>query len=62
MPYVMIRQHMLTGNTEALREAVLLGKAWGITREWLVHGFAVTAYYTGFEALSKALDAVGDII
>jgi alkylhydroperoxidase/carboxymuconolactone decarboxylase family protein YurZ len=41
---------------------VLLGKAWGITREWLVHGFGVTAYYTGFEALSKALDAVGDIL
>ena len=24
------------GNHDALREAVLLGKAWGITREWLV--------------------------
>jgi hypothetical protein len=61
-PYVMLRQHMLTGNTEALREAVLLGKAWGITREWLVHGFVVTAYYTGFEALSRAYEAVADII
>jgi hypothetical protein len=61
-PYVMIRQHMLTGNTPALREAVLLGKAWGITREWLVHGFAATAYYTGFEALYRAYDAVGDIL
>jgi len=61
-PYVMIRQHMLTGNTQALREAVLLGKAWGITREWLVHGFVATAYYTGFEALSRAYDAVGDIL
>lgn len=62
MPFVMIRQHMLTGNTEALREAVLLGKAWGITREWLVHGFAVTAYYTGFEALTRAQDAVADLL
>jgi hypothetical protein len=61
-PYVMLRQHMLTGNTEALREAVLLGKAWGISREWLVHGFAVTAYYTGFEALSRAHAAVADIL
>ena len=58
----MIRQHMLTGNTDALREAVMLGKAWGITREWLVHGFAVTAYYTGFEALYKAHQAVEDIL
>jgi hypothetical protein len=61
-PYVMLRQHMLTGNTEALREAVLLGKAWGITREWLVLGFVTTAYYTGFEALSRAQAAVADIL
>src|SRR5579864_3340769 len=61
-PYVMIRQQMLRGNTEALREAVLLGKAWGITREWLVHGFMVTAYYTGFEALNTAYAAVADIL
>jgi hypothetical protein len=61
-PYVMIRQHMLTGNTEALREAVLLGKAWGITREWLMLGFATTAYYTGFEALYRAHAAVDDIL
>jgi hypothetical protein len=61
-PYVMIRQHLLTGNVEALREAVLLGKAWGITREWLVHGFVVSAYYTGFEALSRAYPAVADIL
>jgi len=61
-PYVMIRQHMLTGNQKALREAVLLGKAWGITREWLVHGFVVTGYYTGFEALSLAHEAVDDIL
>ena len=43
--YVMLRQHMLTGNTDALGEAVVLGKAWGITREWLVLGIAATAYY-----------------
>jgi hypothetical protein len=61
-PYVMIRQHMLTGNTEALREAVLLGKAWGITREWLALGFATTAYYTGFEALNQAQAAVADLL
>jgi hypothetical protein len=61
-PYVMIRQHMLTNNADGLREAVLLGKAWGITREWMAIGFAATAYYTGFEALNTAYDAVGDIL
>jgi hypothetical protein len=61
-PFVMIRQHLLTNNRDALREAVLLGKAWGITREWLVLGFATTAYYTGFEALYAAYAAVDDIL
>jgi hypothetical protein len=61
-PYVMIRQHMLTNNRDALREAVALGKAWGITREWMALGFATTAYYTGFEALHTAYDAVHDIL
>jgi hypothetical protein len=61
-PYVMIRQHMLTGNREALREAVLLGKAWGVSREWTVHGLMVSAFYTGFEALHVAHAAVDDIL
>jgi hypothetical protein len=61
-PYVMLRQHMLTGNPDALREAVLLGKAWGITREWIVHGLMVSAFYTGFEALNVVDSAVGDVL
>jgi hypothetical protein len=61
-PYVMLRQHLLTGNTDALREAVLLGKAWGITKEWTVHGLMVSAFYTGFEALSAAHVAVGEVL
>jgi hypothetical protein len=61
-PFVMIRQHMLTNNRDALREAVALGKAWGITREWMALGFATTAVYTGFDALSTAYDAVHDIL
>ncbi len=61
-PYVMLRQHLLTGNTDALREAALLGKAWGITREWLVHGLSVSAYYTGFEALYAAHAAIYDLL
>jgi hypothetical protein len=62
LPYVMLRQHMPTGCKDALREAVLLGKAWGITREWIVHGLMVSAWYTGFEGLYAAHDAVGDVL
>jgi hypothetical protein len=61
-PYIMLRQHMLTGNTGALREGVLLGKAWGITKEWTIHGLMVSAFYTGFEALAIVNDAVGDVL
>ena len=57
----MLRQHMLTGNKDALREAVLLGKAWGITREWTMHGLAASALYTGFEGLYTAHAAVDDV-
>ena len=62
MPYIMLRQHMITGFRDALREAVLLGKAWGITKEWIVHGLAVTACYTGFEGLYAAQAAMDDIL
>jgi hypothetical protein len=61
-PYIMLRQHMLTGNTDALREAVLLGKAWGISKEWIVHGLTVSGWYTGFEGLYTAHTAVNDIL
>jgi hypothetical protein len=61
-PYIMLRQHMLTGNQDALREGVLLGKAWGITREWTVHGLMVSAFYTGFEGLYFAQSAVQDVL
>jgi hypothetical protein len=62
MPYIMLRQHLLTGNQAALREAVLVGKAWGISKEWIVHGLTVSAYYTGFEGLAVAQAAAGDLL
>jgi hypothetical protein len=61
-PYVMLRQHLLTGNTDALREAALLGKAWGITKEWIVHGLIVSAFYCGFEGLYFAHAALHDVL
>ena len=62
LPYMMVRQHMLTGFKDALREAVLLGKNWGISKEWMNHAFMVTAWYTGFEGLLAVDEAVGDVM
>jgi hypothetical protein len=61
-PFVMLRQHMITGFRDALREAALLGKAWGITKDWTIYGITGSAWYTGFECLYAAHDALDDIL
>jgi len=62
-PYVMLRHHTITGSRDGLREAALLAKAWGMTSEWIVLGITGTAmYFTGFEGLYAAADAVDDLL
>jgi len=62
-PYLMLRQHTTSGSREGLREAALLGKAWGITPELIIQGIAGTAmYFTGFEGLYAAHDALEGIL
>jgi hypothetical protein len=62
-PYMLLRHHTITGSRDGLREAALLGKAWGITPEWIVKGITATAmYFTGFEGLYAAYDAVDDLL
>ncbi len=62
-PHLMIRQNMLSGNAEGLRESVLLGKAWGMTRELVVFGIAgAVMYFTGFEGYYTARRAVEDVL
>ena len=62
-PYLMLRHHTITGSREGLREAALLGKAWGITSHWIVQGITGTAmYFTGFEGLYAAYEAVDDLL
>jgi len=62
-PYLMLRHHTITGSREGLREAALLAKAWGITSEWIVLGITGTAmYFTGFEGLYAAQEAVEDLL
>ena len=62
-PYLMLRHHTITGSREGLREAALLGKAWGVSSEWIVQGITGTAmYFTGFEGLYAAYEAVDDLL
>src|SRR5258708_38698500 len=45
-------------GSSRLREAALLGKAWGITPDWIVKGITGNAtYFTGFDGLNTAYEA-----
>ncbi|MCL2394389.1 MAG: hypothetical protein FWC87_06830 [Acidimicrobiaceae bacterium] len=61
-PWIMIRQNMMSGNVDGLREAVLLGKAWGISRHHIANGIANSCcFFTGFEGFHIAQKAMEDI-
>jgi hypothetical protein len=62
-PYLMLRDATLNGDREALREAALLGKAWGLTPDWIVRGITQTVqYFTGLRGMYAAYDVVDDIL
>jgi hypothetical protein len=63
MPFMMIYHNVSNGYRDGLREAVLLGKSWGMTRDWILLAIIACAYYyTGFEGLNMVEDAVGDVL
>jgi hypothetical protein len=62
-PYLMLRDATMASDRDALREATLLGKAWGLTPDWIIRGITYTAhYFTGLRGLYAAHDAVDDIL
>ena len=62
-PYLMLRHHTLSGSRDGLREAALLAKAWGVTSQWIVQGIMSSAmYFTNFEGLYVAQEAVEDLL
>jgi hypothetical protein len=62
-PYLMIRHNVITQSVEGLKEAVLLGKAWGITKEYVIQGVTCSAgYFTGIEGLHTAHTALEQIL
>jgi len=63
MPFMMMYFNVHNGNKDGVREAALLGRAWGLSNDWIVLALYASAfYYTGFEGLNMAQEAVGDIL
>jgi hypothetical protein len=62
MPYLMLRHNALMGYADGVREAALLGRAWGLSKDWVIDAVWWTAYYfTGMEVLSS-LDGLAEVL
>lgn len=63
MPYLSIRHNTVIGNRDGLREAVLLGKAWGMTQAYIVNTIVQSVhYYTGVERLGLVDEVLEDVL
>ena len=63
VPYILLRHHTITGNKEGLREAALLGRAWGMGRDQVVQSITgTTVYFTGMEGLYNAMAVVDPVL
>jgi len=62
MSILMLRHSTYMGYRDGIREAALLARAWGVSRQWVISMLASTAYYhAGSSALYVAHDAVADL-
>ena len=62
-PYVMLARHTITGSVEGLREAALLGRAWGMTADLVVRATTNTSmYFTNFEGLYAVQSALDELL
>jgi hypothetical protein len=62
MPYLLLHYNGLRGFRDGIREAVLLGRAMGMTRIALLDAIAWDMLYGGVDTISIADEAAGDIL
>lgn len=63
VPYILIHYNMNRGWADGMREAALLARAWGMTREQVVHAITLgTGYMSGLDGLTIADEAIGDLL
>jgi hypothetical protein len=63
MPIYMLRNNTLAGRRDGMREAALLAKAWGVSRDWITYEVTHIGYYfTGLEGLYAVDEALGEVL
>jgi hypothetical protein len=63
MPYMTLRYATINGFRDGIRESALLGRAWGMSDEYIVHAVMSASYYmNGWLAVSVAQDALSDLL
>jgi hypothetical protein len=63
MPYLMLRHNTNNALKDGIRESALLGKAWGMSKMWVIKAVTQSGYYfTGLEALSVAEEALAPVL
>jgi hypothetical protein len=63
MPYLSIPHTTVMGDGAGLREAVLLGRAWGMTNAYIVNTIVQSVhYYTGVERLNMVHEVLQDVL
>jgi hypothetical protein len=63
LPYVLIHFNVNRGFASGIREAVLLGRAWGMTKAQVCHAITfANAYVAGPDGMYIVDDAVGDLL
>lgn len=63
VPYILIHYNMNRGFRDGIREATLLGKAWGLTRDHVINALTLgTGYMAGMDAMYIVKEAIGDLL
>ena len=63
VPYILIHYNMNRGFREGIREAALLGKAWGMRKDHAIASITLgTGYMAGIDGLYIVDEAIGDLM
>jgi hypothetical protein len=61
-PYMMTQFNVTRGSAAGIRESMLLGKNWGLTRDQIVDAICFGTIFGGNNALDLVMEAAGDVL